>query len=75
MIIGANLLGGGGWVVPILLAFFVARAGKSAYRKRRSFDFQALAPQRVLGAAGILVSDRSPTLFGFTRWVIARGPR
>ena len=52
VIIGANLLGGGGWVVPILLAFFVARAGKLRHRKRRSFDFQALAPQRVLERPG-----------------------
>ncbi len=57
------------------LAFFVARAGKSAYRKRKSFDFQTLAPQRILGAAGILVVVDLATLVGFTRWITARGPR
>ena len=41
--------------MPVVLAFFLARAVKSAYRKRRSFEFQTLAPQRILGAAGILV--------------------
>ena len=75
VILGVSLLGGPAWNAPIVVAFFVARAGKSAYRKRKSFGFQTLAPQRILGAAGILVVVDLATLVGFTRWITARGPR
>ena len=75
MILGASLLGGPAWNAPIVVAFFVARAGKSAYRKRKSFGFQTLAPQRIVGAAGILVVVDLATLVGFARWITARGLR
>jgi glycosyltransferase involved in cell wall biosynthesis len=71
----ASLLGGPAWIVPIVLAFFVARAGKSAYRKRRSFEFKTLAPLRILGAAGVLAVVDFATLIGFMRWIAARGSR
>jgi GT2 family glycosyltransferase len=75
VIVAASLLGAAAWTLPILVAFFVARAGKAAYRKRQSFDFQTLAPQRILGAAGILVLIDLATFVGFARWIIARGFR
>jgi hypothetical protein len=75
VILGASLFGGAAWIAPIVVAFFVARAGKYACRKRKSFDFRTLAPQRILGAAGILMVVDLATLVGFTRWITARGPR
>jgi glycosyltransferase involved in cell wall biosynthesis len=75
VILGASLLAGTAWIAPIVVAFLVARAGKSAYRKRKSFDFQTLTPLRILGAAGILVVVDLATLVGFTRWITARGRR
>jgi glycosyltransferase involved in cell wall biosynthesis len=75
VLLGASLVGGTAWIAPVVAAFFVARAGKSAYRKRKSFDFQTLAPQRILGAAGILMVVDLATLVGFTRWITTRAPR
>lgn len=74
-IVGATLLVGRGWALPLLPAFFLVRAAKSAYLKKGSFDFATLAPQRVLGTAGILALIDVATTMGFARWIVARARR
>jgi len=65
----------GAWAPLIVPAFFVARACKSAYRKRTSFSFRTLAVARVLGAAGVLIVIDLATLVGFCRWLIGKEAR
>ncbi len=52
--------------------FFVARAAKAAWVKRRSFEFSALHPGRILGAAGILVVIDAATATGLASWLSAK---
>jgi len=66
---------GGAWAAPAALAFFLVRAVKAAYQKRRSFDFRTTTPMRIVGTAGILVLIDLATLVGFIRWIIAGRPR
>lgn len=68
-ILVAGMLGFGPWKAVLVPAFFVARALKSAWLKRGSFDFETLNPVRVLGAAAILVVLDLATLVGAIRWL------
>jgi len=75
VIAGAGLLLGWGWAMAVVPGFFLIRATRSAHRKRKSFDFRTLAPERILGAAGILAVVDLATFVGFVRWFLTRAPR
>jgi glycosyltransferase involved in cell wall biosynthesis len=60
----------GALVVP---AWFIARAAKAAWQKRRSFDFETLQPALVLGSAFLIVIVDAGTFLGLLRWL--RHPR
>jgi glycosyltransferase involved in cell wall biosynthesis len=53
----------------------LARAGRSAWQKRRAFPFPALDPRHVIGAAGILCLLDLATLAGALRWLAHGRPR
>lgn len=70
--VAALLLGGGGWAFLLLPGFFLARAFKSAWLKRASFQFPTLTPARILGTAGVLAVIDAATALGVARWLLAR---
>jgi glycosyltransferase involved in cell wall biosynthesis len=74
VVVAVAYLGAVGWILPVLVSFFAARALKAAFRKRNSFEFNSLAAHLIGGAAAILVVIDFATLVGFLRWVTARGP-
>jgi cellulose synthase/poly-beta-1,6-N-acetylglucosamine synthase-like glycosyltransferase len=63
-ILGAGILA---WLA--LPFFFVARALKAAWAKRRSFWFWPYHPGRILGAACILIVIDAATATGLIRWL------
>lgn len=52
-----------------VLTWLVARAGRAAWRKRRSFGFNTLAPGRILMSVPILLLIDLATAAGVLRWV------
>jgi GT2 family glycosyltransferase len=63
-----------GWrsvAVALVPAWLVARAAHSAWRKRRSFGFNTLAPGRILMAVPILLTIDLATAVGALRWVVS----
>jgi glycosyltransferase involved in cell wall biosynthesis len=58
----------------LVVAWLVARAVRSAWRKRRSFGFNTLAPARVLMAVPILLTIDLATAVGALRWVVGSQP-
>jgi glycosyltransferase involved in cell wall biosynthesis len=69
----AALLGLGWWASLLLPGFFIGRAVKAAWVKRRSFGFRTLRASRVAGAAAVLVIVDAATLSGCFRWLFS-GP-
>jgi glycosyltransferase involved in cell wall biosynthesis len=63
------LQGMGAWVSVLLPGFFVSRALKAAWVKRRSFAFPTLRASRVAGAAGVLMLIDAATVAGSFRWL------
>jgi glycosyltransferase involved in cell wall biosynthesis len=71
-VVASYLLGAGLLALISLPFFFVVRAAKAAWVKRRSFAFSTLHPGRILGAAGILVVIDVATAVGLVRWLRAK---
>jgi glycosyltransferase involved in cell wall biosynthesis len=71
----AVLAGGGGWSLLVYPLWQIARAARSARQKRRAFDFPALAPRYILGAAALLSVIDLATLAGTVHWVRLGRPR
>jgi glycosyltransferase involved in cell wall biosynthesis len=71
-VVASYFLGVGSIAGLGLPMFFLARAAKAAWAKRRSFEFSTLHPLRVLGAAGLLVIIDAATATGVVRWLFAR---
>jgi glycosyltransferase involved in cell wall biosynthesis len=65
----AVLLGLGTWSTSLLPAFFISRALKAAWLKRRSFGFRTLRVSRVAGAAALLALIDAATALGAARWL------
>jgi hypothetical protein len=65
--------GAGAWALAALAGWQIARAGRSAWHKRAAFEFRALDPRHVLGAAGLLCVIDLATLVGAIRWRAGRG--
>jgi glycosyltransferase involved in cell wall biosynthesis len=65
----ALLLGAGGYALVLVPVFFLARALKTAWMKRRSFEFPTVTPGRVAGAAFVLAVIDAATIVGSLRWV------
>ena len=66
----AIVLGGGGaWALATYPFWQIARAGRSAWQKRRAFEFHALDPRVVLGAAALLCLIDAATLAGAILWL------
>lgn len=59
-------------VLGLVALFFLARAVKAAWRKRRDFAFDTLTPHRTLMAAAVLLLVDLATAVGALRW-LARG--
>jgi len=64
--------GAGAWSLAVLPLWPIARAGRSAWHKRAAFDFRALDPRYVLGAAALLCVIDLATLVGAIRWRAGR---
>jgi len=71
----AALAGGGVWSLLVYPFWQLARASRSAWQKRRAFDFPTLDPRHVLGAAALLCLIDLATLAGALRWVRQGRPR
>jgi glycosyltransferase involved in cell wall biosynthesis len=69
------LSGAGAWSLLVYPFWQVARAGRSAWQKRGSFDFATLDPRHVLGAAALLCLIDLATLAGAVRWLAGGRPR
>jgi GT2 family glycosyltransferase len=61
--------GAGAAATAVLPLFYLARAAKAAWQKRRSFPFSTLNPARVAGASLLLVVIDTATLAGTIRWL------
>jgi glycosyltransferase involved in cell wall biosynthesis len=72
---GAALAGAGAWSLLAYPLWQLARAGRSAWQKRDAFEFRALDPRHVLGAAALLCVIDLATLVGALRWVARGRPR
>ena len=68
----AVVLGLGPWASLLLPGFFIGRALKAAWVKRRSFDFRTLSASRVAGTAVVLVIVDAATLAGCFRWLSSK---
>jgi len=64
----AVALGLGAWSPLLIPAFFISRALKAAWVKRRSFTFRTLRSSRVAGAAALLFLIDAATALGAARW-------
>jgi len=64
----AFLAGAGAWSLGVYPLWQLARAGRSAWQKRGAFDFNAIDPRHVLGAAALLSVIDAATLAGAIRW-------
>lgn len=62
-------LGMGAWAALLLPGFFIGRALKAAWIKRRSFGFRTLSVSRVAGTAAVLAIIDAATLSGCLRWL------
>jgi glycosyltransferase involved in cell wall biosynthesis len=71
----AALAGAGAWCLLVYPFWQLARAGRSAWQKRGSFDFRTLDPRHVLGAAALLCLIDLATLAGAIRWRARGCPR
>jgi glycosyltransferase involved in cell wall biosynthesis len=71
----AVLAAGGAWSLLVYPFWQIARASRSAWQKRRAFDFSTLDPRHVFGGAGILCLIDLATLAGAVRWVRHGRPR
>jgi glycosyltransferase involved in cell wall biosynthesis len=71
----AALVGAGAWSLLVYPFWQLARAGRSAWQKRDSFDFPTLDPRHVLGAAALLCLIDLATLAGAMRWLARGCPR
>jgi hypothetical protein len=69
------LAGAGAWSLLVYPSWQLARAGRSAWQKRRSFDFRTLDPRHVAGAAALLCLIDLATLTGAIRWLVRGCPR
>lgn len=67
------LVGAGGYISVLAPVFFLARAIKAAWLKRRCFTFRTLTPARLIGAACILAVIDVATIAGSLRWVFGGG--
>jgi glycosyltransferase involved in cell wall biosynthesis len=67
--------GAGPWALALYPLWQIARAARSAWRKRDGFDFAVLDPRHVLGAAALLCLLDLATLLGALRWVARGCPR
>ncbi len=67
----AVALGLGSWASLLLPGFFIGRAFKAAWVKRRSFSFPTLGAGRVAGAAVVLAIVDAATLSGCLRWLLS----
>jgi glycosyltransferase involved in cell wall biosynthesis len=61
-------LGGGAGALLVYPLWQVARGARSAWHKRGAFDFRAMDPRHVLGAAALLSLIDAATLVGAIRW-------
>jgi glycosyltransferase involved in cell wall biosynthesis len=71
----ATLAGAGAWAALVYPLWQLARAARSAWRKRRAFDFRPLDPRHVVGAAAVLCLTDLATLAGAVRWLARGCPR
>lgn len=63
-----------GWLfvaAGLVPTWLLMRAGRSAWRKRRSFLFNTLAPQRILASVPILLVIDLATAVGAARWLLS----
>jgi len=77
MILGATaaiLAGAGAWAALVYPLWQLARAARSAWGKRRAFDFRPLDPRHVAGAAAVLCLTDLATLAGAVRWLAGGCP-
>lgn len=68
----AMILGLGAGATLMLPSFFLGRALKAGWIKRRSFSFRALSLSRVVGTAAVLVIIDAATLSGWFRWLSSK---
>jgi glycosyltransferase involved in cell wall biosynthesis len=66
---------GGAWSLVVYPSWQIGRAARSAWQKRRAFDFPPLDPRYMLGAAALLCLIDLATLAGAMRWVRHGRPR
>lgn len=71
----AALAGAGAWAFLLYPFWQLGRAGRSAWQKRRAFDFRTLDPRHVVGAAALLCVIDLATLAGAIRWLARGCPR
>lgn len=67
--------GAGAWALAAYPLWQVARAGRSAWLKRRAFAFRARDPRIVIGVAALLCVIDLATLAGALRWLGKGRPR
>ncbi len=72
VVVAAHLAGAGSWTWLALPLFFLVRALKAAWVKRRSFEFCTLSIIRVAGAAALLALIDAATVAGSLRWLWSR---
>ncbi|HEU0104629.1 MAG TPA: glycosyltransferase [Vicinamibacteria bacterium] len=70
---GLFVVGAGPWGLAVYPFWQVARAGRSAWQKRKAFEFRAFAPSVILGAAALLCLIDAATLAGTIAWLKRRG--
>lgn len=75
VITAAVLAAAGAWSLLAYPFWQIARASRSAWQKRRAFDFATLDPWHVLGAAALLCLIDVATLAGALRWLRQGRPR
>jgi glycosyltransferase involved in cell wall biosynthesis len=68
----------GWWTCLLVPGFFVVRASKAAWVKRRSFEFRTLSLRHILGTAVLLTVVDAATIAGSYSWArlrLVRAPR
>ena len=75
VVAAVHVAGAGAWTWLALPLFFLARAAKAAWVKRRSFEFYTLSVSRVAGAAGLLALIDAATVAGWLRWLWSKTAR
>jgi glycosyltransferase involved in cell wall biosynthesis len=71
----AALGGAGAWSLLVYPFWQLSRGARSAWQKRRAFDFPALDPRYVVGAAALLCLIDLATATGALRWLAHGRPR